>query len=126
MNPFDQADIAAAEAQLYTFGEQVRYRPRSGTPRAVLAIITYDAPAIIDGSGNVTTPKAIIQVANRQTAVADDGVGGIGVKEYNPGGGDTITLPDAPGSSTTETLGVYRPPPGTFSSDAGMHTLILR
>ena len=116
------ADAWAIRSQ----GTPVLFKPKGGTPRTVLAIVDYEAPQVVDGAGNVVTPKVVATVANRRTALTDDGVGGIAFDEYNPGGGDTIPLPEFPGSSTTETLGVYRPPRGAFSVDAGMHTVILR
>jgi hypothetical protein len=75
-----------AELILKQFGEQVTYVPAHGAERIILAVVDRNPPADIAETPQGTMADAItVEVANRLTAVAQDGVGGIGAVELDTG-----------------------------------------
>lgn len=86
------ADRLTADAEMFvaTFGETVVYTPLGGEGRNILAVVDRH-PAAGGPGGRVAVPRIAVGACNRQTAISDDEVGGIGSAEVNTGG-DTVTL----------------------------------
>lgn len=79
--------VADAEEFVKTFGEIVVYTPLGGEGRNILAVVDRRPAA----GGRASRARIAVAACNRQTAISDDEVGGIGSSEVDQGG-DTVTL----------------------------------
>ena len=61
------------------FNETIRYRPRDGRPRTIVAVVDRNPPAPIDGAPNGVRASMMIEALN-------DEFSGIGSREVDTGG----------------------------------------
>lgn len=112
---------ADAELVLTEFGEEITYTPSGGSPRSILAIVDRNPPEDIPEAPAGGMQKGImIEVANRETSIADDDIGGIGSAEVDTGG-DIVTLAVRIGVAAQ-----VRPIARIIEQDVGMLQLEVR
>jgi hypothetical protein len=110
---------ADAEAALDQWGEDVTFTPPGGAARVILAIVERTPPQGIDGAPRGSAPGLVVQAANRSTAKAADGYGGIDPTEISPMCG-TVAVPAKVGDAAqTRTIAEI------LSQDEGMVRLRL-
>ena len=100
--------------------EVLTYRPRSGGPRGVRAVVTRQVPDGLPEVPQGTAPRIRITVINRKRAVNDDTYGGIASDEVDCGGDQVdvaLRIGEHPQTRSIRQL---------ISHDAGMMTLEIR
>jgi len=87
------------EMQLRTYGETISYTPQGGATRDIMAIVRRHMPQDVSAMpGQAPARRVEIVVANRETAIDDDGIGGISLAGLDTGR-DTVTLADRAGGA---------------------------
>jgi len=110
-NTFDELIKATAHEFLTEFGVPIKYKPKGGGSRAILAILNYEPPEDL-GYGIQTEVKSI--------GVMNDPVEGISSSELNMGG-DMVELAVNIGDVPMD-----RPIKEILSQDAGMMALEIK